>query len=132
MQTRSQVIRSKIQSVLRKYPSAYDEVIIADLYTAFNELLAQLNESGETTWNHPAIRAVKSVCKETIPPGLMQTIIDTVGGSPDVDKLKACYTEWHSRGKARGGWGWILEWYRDGIPERFKKDNGERSLPFDV
>lgn len=132
MQTTARYIRSRIEQVLKKYPSAYDEVIIADLYTLVTSLLMELDKAKEIMWKHPAILAVKDVCKEYVPPGLISEIIAVVGDNPDKELMKKCYLEWHSRGKAQGGWGWILEWYRDGIPERFKKDSGERSLPFEV
>lgn len=132
MQTKSAMIRRRIESVLRKY-NISDDIITTDLYSLIADLLRESLQSGDNTWNHPAIRAVKQVCRENIPAGIFPSIIETLGGSPDIEKLTACYTEWHSRGKARGGWGWVLEWYKDGIPEKYKAaDKNSRSLPFNV
>lgn len=132
MTTNSRAIRRSIEQVLRKY-NACDEVIIADLYALFSRLLKESLETGENTFNHPAIRAVKSVCRESVPPGLIPALIKSIGEAPDINKLTLCYVEWHARGKASGGWGWALEWYAGGIPDRFKKaDPNERRLPFEV
>ncbi len=126
------MIRRRIESLLKKYSIA-DDTITTDLYSLFSELLRENTQSGESTWNHPAIRAVKEICRENVPSGIIPAVIAAIGGNPDIDKLKACYLEWHSRGKARGGWGWVLEWYATGIPERYRvADKATRSLPFDV
>ena len=135
MQTASRYVRQKIEKVLKKYPSAYDEVIIADLYQAFSQLIQEFDQARdkESSWKHPAIMAVREVCREFIPAGLVPEIIIIVGETPNKKLMRECYLEWHTRGKSSSGWGWILEWYRDGIPARFKKPvESDRSLPFDV
>ncbi len=69
-------------------------------------------------WDRPQIKLLKQIAGLMVPDGLIDELTDVLGPEPDAAKLRACYREWHSRGKASQGWGWALEWYRDGIPPR--------------
>jgi hypothetical protein len=66
----------------------------------------------------PAIRCVRSMMNNRYPPiELYDEIIATLGEAPDADHLARCRREWVARGYNPNGWGWLREWYKEGIPK---------------
>lgn len=65
----------------------------------------------------PPIQAFRHVTGKYPVKALYDKVIEFVGESPDIPKLKNAYTSWLSRGYNPNATTW-LEWYRDGIPER--------------
>ena len=71
-------------------------------------------------WSHPAIKAVQAVKdNHQLPPrGARDRIIKILGEHPDIEKLRACWTEWSMQGYKPTSWKWLEEWYPKGIPAR--------------
>lgn len=77
------------------------------------------------TGEYAAIVMVKKITgKRSIPMTLYESLCDTLGSSPDEEKLKACWTAWVSRGYSEKNYAWALEWYKDGIPNGNKNGKG--------
>lgn len=65
----------------------------------------------------PPIQAFRHVTGKYPVKALYDKVIEFIGESPDIPKLKNAYTSWLSRGYNPNATTW-LEWYRDGVPER--------------
>lgn len=63
----------------------------------------------------PPIQAFRHVTGKYPAKALYDKVIMFIGDVPDIQKLKAAYTEWLSRGYNPNATTW-LEWYRDGVP----------------
>jgi hypothetical protein len=66
----------------------------------------------------PAILAAQGVSGKYPPLEIYDTVIQTLGESPDGKKLAACRREWVERGYNPTSWKWLTEWYVSGIPPR--------------
>ncbi|NLS78918.1 MAG: hypothetical protein GXY76_16835 [Chloroflexi bacterium] len=78
----------------------------------------------------PAICAVRAALGGKYPPReLWDEIIAAVGETPDDGRLAGCRREWVARGYNPQGWGWLLEWYREGIPKRPGGNGHRQRLP---
>ena len=118
MQSKIERSKNLLRAVLKKH-GLEDVGLVSDLLETVNQICRERVATGADTFGHPAIRAVRAVVNgQTIPPGLYPVLIEMLGASPDVSKLRACYVAWHARGKPREGWAWALEWYSQGIPLR--------------
>lgn len=61
----------------------------------------------------------KSITNHLPRSNLRERVITTIGPSPDITRLKACYEEWSVRAYNEHGTRWLFEWYvNDFIPER--------------
>ncbi|MFY9223229.1 MAG: helix-turn-helix domain-containing protein [Blastocatellia bacterium] len=65
---------------------------------------------------HPAIAAVRAIVGRFPNKLLWDEIIDILGNSPDLEKLKRCATEWAKKTSNMGNMVWLFEWYKNGIP----------------
>lgn len=73
----------------------------------------------------PAIQCVYAICDKRYPPkALFDTIIATLGDTPDGHRLRKCRQEWVERGYNGSSWKWLTEWYVTGIPPRNGAKNG--------
>jgi hypothetical protein len=43
-------------------------------------------------------------------------IIKILGESPDIAKMRDCWTAWRMKNYAPTNLGWLTDWYREGIP----------------
>lgn len=68
---------------------------------------------------HPAIAACRSVVNRFPDKALYDRLIEVLGESPDLEKLKACREEWTKRGFNPNAWTWAIDWYAAGIPQSF-------------
>lgn len=66
----------------------------------------------------PAIQCVKGLTSRFPPKELYDDIIRVLGEKPNRETLEACRKEWVKRGYNPFGWGWLLDWYSGGIPQR--------------
>lgn len=75
--------------------------------------------------NHPAIVAFREIKGRYPTKDLYDHVIEIVGDHPDVPLMRKCWVEWRTRGYQSENYGWIVDWYVNGIPER--GGNGKRS-----
>ena len=70
---------------------------------------------------HIAYSTFYSITKRRPNKELVDLVIDILGDNPDVERARACYVEWLSRGYNPMSLKW-LDWYVTGIPGYQKKD----------
>jgi hypothetical protein len=75
--------------------------------------------------SHPAIIAVFEVTGRRPDKDLYNKIIRTLGDEPDGQRLVECFEAWRGKDYKPTNYGWITDWYVNGIPE--KALNGHRS-----
>lgn len=61
---------------------------------------------------HPTIQAIKDITNYLPPKGLRQRIIDTLGDTPDIERLKLCYETWIAHGHKPTNYAWLFDWYQ--------------------
>lgn len=70
----------------------------------------------------PAIQCARGINNGRYPPvELYDEIITSLGETPDGARLAECRKAWVARGYNPNGWGWLLQWYREGIPKNGAK-----------
>lgn len=65
--------------------------------------------------NHPAIVAVREVKGKYPDKDLWDSIIETVGEHPDLPLMRKCWVTWRTRGYLPNNYGWLVDWYVNGI-----------------
>jgi len=66
----------------------------------------------------PAIQCVRGIMNNRYPPiELYDEIIAILGEIPDGERLAECRREWVGRGYNANGWGWLRQWYKEGVPK---------------
>jgi hypothetical protein len=65
---------------------------------------------------HPAIVAVRAILGRFPNKLLWDEIIQILGDTPDLDKLRNCAKEWAKKTSNMGNMVWLFEWYKNGIP----------------
>lgn len=66
--------------------------------------------------DHPALKAVIEV-KGCYPhKDTWDAVIRAVGSEPDIDRMRECWTAWRLKNFAPANLGWLMDWYRTGIP----------------
>jgi hypothetical protein len=76
--------------------------------------------------SHPAIMAIRELTGKYPSEAIYQSLVDVIGETPDVEKLRAGREEWTKRGYNPNAFTWAIDWYRDGIPQR-SNGNGHTS-----
>lgn len=71
--------------------------------------------------NHAAIQAIYQITKRMPPLATYDLIIETVGETPDGEKLKRCFAQWVAKGYNPQNISGVLEWYTTNIPEPRKQ-----------
>lgn len=68
--------------------------------------------------NHPAIVAIRSVCRRLPDKVLWDTLIKTVGDAPNVSRLELAFQQWRLKGYNPTNYSWVTEWYtgKEGSP----------------
>lgn len=64
---------------------------------------------------HPALVAVREIKGGFPPRELWDSIIELLGTHPDVPLLKKCWLTWRTKGYAPTNYGWLVDWYPNGI-----------------
>jgi hypothetical protein len=65
-----------------------------------------------------AIQCARQINNGRYPPiELYDEIMAILGEAPDDARLTECRREWVARGYNPNGWGWLREWYKQGIPK---------------
>lgn len=77
-------------------------------------------KKGDERLNHPAIKAIRGITKRNPPLTSLDYIIRILGDTPDYQKLTNCIETWGARGYKPTNYEGMLDWYKNGIPERFK------------
>jgi len=67
---------------------------------------------------HPAILAVKAATSRYPKKELWDEVIQFLGDSPDLEKIRACYIAWIKRGYRPDNFAWLFDWTVTGIPEK--------------
>lgn len=67
--------------------------------------------------DHPAILAIKTVCKRYPPKEAWDLIIGRLGENPDLSKLTNINTRWVASGKNPMNYDGITDWYVNGMPD---------------
>lgn len=70
--------------------------------------------------DHPAIVAIRTVCKKYPPKEAWDLIIGRLGDNPDIARLTLSFEKWVASGKNPLNYDGITDWYKNGIPE-YKK-----------
>ena len=73
--------------------------------------------SRDTRTKHVAIQAYRAACARYPKRALYDEVIRVLGDTPDVVRLKRCYTEWVAHGYNPANIDWLREWYPKGVPE---------------
>lgn len=85
-------------------------------------------------YTHIAYSAFYSVTKRRPNAEMVDKVIEVLGDFPDVDRLRACYTEWIERGYNKMSYKWLTEWYVSGIQgsvnKTFSKTVAEKNDEF--
>lgn len=68
---------------------------------------------------HPALKAIVKLCGHMPAQILWTTMIETLGDDPDIPKLTRSYREWTLKGYKPKNYGWVTDWYANGIPDEF-------------
>src|SRR5262249_48173339 len=66
--------------------------------------------------DHAAIHAFRSATNRFPKRETYDLVIEALGDTPDVDRLRACFAEWSARGFNPTNLAWCREWYPNGIP----------------
>lgn len=69
---------------------------------------------------HPAILSIFTVTGRKPNKDVWDTLIDKLGDEVDISRLTECFTTWRLKGWSPQNFAWALEWYVDGIPDKFK------------
>ena len=78
---------------------------------------------------HPAIQAIFKITGRYPQKDQYDVLITTLGDFPDEDKLLDCWQEWRAERPDKKpfspvNYGWVVDWYRHGIPKPGDKTNG--------
>lgn len=65
---------------------------------------------------HPAIIVVQEILGRFPNKLLWDEIIELLGETPDLEKLRLCAREWAKKTSNMGNMVWLFEWYKSGIP----------------
>lgn len=68
--------------------------------------------------DHPALKAVLQVKGRYPHKDLWDLVISTLGEAPDVAHMKECWLAWRSWNFRPENFGWLIDWYVNGIPQR--------------
>jgi hypothetical protein len=74
---------------------------------------------------HPAILAVRDITGRYPTKDVYDVLIASIGGEPDARKLKACFEAWRVKDYKPTNYGWVTDWYKNGIPVFQKNGNGK-------
>lgn len=77
-------------------------------------------------YDHPAVRAYREVVGKSPVRANFSLVIDSIGESPDIAKLKRCWQEWNAHGFKPNNINWVRDWYRSGIPDSYKPPEQNR------
>jgi hypothetical protein len=72
---------------------------------------------------HVAIQAWKQATNRYPPKEIYDTVIQTLGDSPDIEKLKNVFAQWVGRGYNRTNITGVLDWYVNGIANNARSKN---------
>jgi len=75
---------------------------------------------------HPAIEAIAAVTGAIPPKNLHGLIIQELGEKPDKERLQEVYNSWTYEGHNPKNLRGIIDWYKNGIPERKPKRQREK------
>lgn len=67
---------------------------------------------------HPAIQAIWKTRGRYPLKDLWDSIIETIGDEPDLERMKKCWLKWRGKGFNSENYGWLTDWYMNG------EDNG--------
>lgn len=76
---------------------------------------------------HPAIVAVQNIRGSYPPKELWDTVIELLGEHPDVVRLKKCWVAWRTKGYKPMNYGWLVDWYPNGIEGEANGTNKQRN-----
>lgn len=63
--------------------------------------------------DHPALKAVREVTARWPTKDIWDLLIKKIGESPDIERLRDCYSRWRAKGWSPINYGWATEWYAD-------------------
>lgn len=77
--------------------------------------------------DHPAIQAVWKTRGKYPLKDLWDLIIETVGDDPDAERMRDCWVKWRGRGFSSENYGWLTDWYMNGVSDGTNKPNGNQT-----
>lgn len=77
---------------------------------------ARADKPHDARKTHPAVVAVRETRGAFPSKDLWDVIIETLGTHPNVTLLKKCWHAWRTRGYSPTNYGWLVDWYLNGIP----------------
>jgi hypothetical protein len=81
------------------------------------------NTPRDLRFYHPALRAIRELTKSSPAKIIWDDLIDALGMEPDTGRLKKCLRVWVKNGFKEHNYGWAIDWYLYGIPEKYTLPN---------
>ncbi len=78
----------------------------------------------ESRFYHPALAAIREITKHSPDRVIWGELIATLGSDFDRERLEKCFRAWRLRGFRTNNYGWITDWYVNGIREYVPGGNG--------
>ncbi len=83
----------------------------------------------EPRFYHPALAAIREITKHSPDRVIWDDLIATLGSDFDRERLDQCYRAWRLRGFRTNNYGWVTDWYVNGIREYAAAANGIGKVP---
>jgi hypothetical protein len=80
-------------------------------------LIEPEGEKPAPTFAHPALKAIREITKSNPPQEVWAPLIRVLGTEFDFARLMTCFQKWRLKGYREKNYGWITDWYANGVPE---------------